>query len=223
MSISLVSSSWTLGNTLPTMPTHSIGNLIVGIATNDNSNIVPSKPSDWTLLWTLGATTSAIAVYYKYAKSNAETFGTWPNADHVSATVWSGSPNTIVWPWLISQATGTSTNMNWPAQVLNTFRTDSEDNALLAYGHNRSATNNLGQALGTLTNLFEQGDGVNYQVCAKYQLGRTTTWANTILGMGAAVLFRTVMIGFTEQTGYGFTGAGGGLFLPIGFTGGMNE
>jgi hypothetical protein len=206
------------------MPTHSVGNLIVGIGTNDNASIIPTKPADWTLLWTLGATTSAIAVYYKYAQSNAETFGTWTNADHVSATVWSGSPNTIVWPWLISQATGTSTNMNWPAQVLNTFRTDSEDNALLAYGHNRSATNNLGQTLGALTNLFEQGDGANYQVCTKYQLGRTTTWANTVLSMAASVLFRTVTVGLTEQTGYGFTSGGsGGLFLPIGFTGGMNE
>jgi len=223
MSISLVSSSWTLSNTLSTMPTHSVGNLIVGIGTNDNSNVVPTKPADWTLLWTLGATTSAIAVYYKYAQSNAETFGTWTNADHVSATVWSGSPNTIVWPWLMSQATGTSVNMNWPAQVLNTFRTGSEDNVLLAYGHNRSATNNLGQTLGSLTNLFEQGDGANYQVCTKYQLGRTTTWSNTVLPMGASVLFRTVMVGLTEQTVYGSTGSSGGLFLPIGFTGGMNE
>ena len=221
MSISKVSNAQALGNTL-VMPAHSIGNLILGLGTNDNSSIIPTKPAGWTLLWTLGATTSSIAAYYKYAQSTTETFGAWTNADHVSVTVWSGSPNTIVWPWLISQTTGVSANMNWPAQVLNSFRTDSEDNAIVAYGHNRSATNNLGQTLGALTNLFEEGDGVNYQVCKKYQVGRTATWANTILPMATSVTFRTVMFGLTEQTGYGFSGGGGGLILPSGFNGGFN-
>lgn len=196
------------------MPTHSIGNLILGIGTNDNGATIPTKPAGWTLLWTLGAGTSSIAAYYKYAQTTSEQFGTWTNADHVSVTVWGGSANTIVWPWLISQTTGVSANMNWPAQVLNSYRTDSEDNVLLAYGHNRSATNNLGQTLGALTNLFTEGDGVNYQVCAKYQLGRTTTWANTNLAMAASVTFRTVMFQLTEQTGYGFSG-GGGVTDPL--------
>ena len=214
MAITLVSNAQALSNTL-VIPTHSVGNLILGLATNDNSSVIPTKPAGWTLLWTLGATTSSIAAYYKYAQSTTETFGTWTNADHVSVTVWSGSPNTIVWPWLISQTTGVSANMNWPAQVLNSFRTDSEDNALVAYGHNRSATNNLGQTLGALTNLFTEGDGVNYQVCKKYQVGRTATWANTILTMATSVTFRTVMFGLTEQTGYGFSGGGGGVTDPL--------
>lgn len=208
MSISLVSNAQALADTL-TMPTHSTGNLLVGIATNDNAATVPTKPAGWTSLWSAGASTSAIAVYYKYAQSNAESFGTWTNADHVSVTVWSGSANTIVWPWFVSTSTGTSANMNWTAQTAGTFRTDSEDNVLLAYGHNRSSTNNLGQTLGALTNLFEQGDGVNYQVAAKYQLARSTIWANTILSMATSVLFRTVMLSLTEQTGYGFSGGGG--------------
>ena len=197
------------------MPTHSIGNLILGIGTNDNGATIPTKPVGWTLLWTLGASTSSIAAYYKYAQSSSEQFATWTNADHVSVTVWSGSANTIVWPWLISNNIGVSVNMNWIAQTLNSFRADAEDNALLAYGHNRSATNNLGQTLGALTNLFTEGDGVNYQVCAKYQLGRTTTWANTILPMAASVTFRTVMFGLTEQTAYGVGGGGSASFNPL--------
>lgn len=219
MSIALRSNQQALSDTL-TMPTHAVGDLIVGIATNDNAATIPTRPAGWTALWSIGAGTSAIAAYYKYAQSTAETFGTWTNADHVSVTCWYGSPNTIVWPWLISANTGTSANMNWLAQTAGTFRTDSEDNVLFAYGHNRSSTNNLGQTLGALTNLFAGGDGTNYQVCAKYQLARTSIWANTTLTMAASVVFRTVMLGFTEQTGYGFSG-GGGLILPRGYKGGL--
>ena len=214
MSISLISNAQALSDTL-TMPTHATGDLILGIGTNDNAATVPTKPAGWTALLSIGAGTSAIGVYYKYAQSNAETFGTWTNADHVSVTVWRGSANTIVWPWLISTNTGTSANMNWLAQTAGTFRTDSEDNVLLAYGHNRSSTNNLGQTLGALTNLFAQGDGVNYQVCAKYQLARTSIWANTQLTLAASVVFRTVMLGLTEQTGYGFSGGGSARMVNI--------
>ena len=214
MSISLVSNAQALSDTL-TMPTHATGDLILGIGTNDNAATVPTKPAGWTALLSIGAGTSAIGVYYKYAQSNAENFGTWTNSDHVSVTVWRGSANTIVWPWLISTNTGTSANMNWLAQTAGTFRTDSEDNVLLAYGHNRSSTNNLGQTLGAMTNLFAQGDGVNYQVCAKYQLARTSIWANTQLTLAASVVFRTVMLGLTEQTGYGFSGGGSARMVNI--------
>lgn len=131
MSISLVSNAQALSDTL-TMPTHATGDLIMGIATNDNAATIPTKPSDWTSLWAIGATTSAIAVYYKYAQSNAEAFGTWTNADHVSVTVWRGSANTIVWPWYVQTSTGTSVTMAWAAQVAGTFRTASQDNVLLA-------------------------------------------------------------------------------------------
>ena len=214
MSISLVSNAQALSDTL-TMPTHATGDLILGIGTNDNAATVPTKPAGWTSLWAIGATTSAIAVYYKYAQSNAETFGTWTNSDHVSVTVWRGSANTIVWPWFISANTGTSANMNWLAQTAGTFRTDSEDNVLFAYGHNRSSTNNLGQTLGAMTNLFADGDGTNYQVCAKYQLARTSIWANTQLTLAASVVFRTVMLCLTEQTGYGFSGGGSARMVNI--------
>ena len=213
MSISLVSNQQALSNTLA-MSTHSTGDLILGIGTNDNAATVPTKPAGWTALWSIGAGTSAIGVYYKYAQSNAENFGTWTNSDHVSVTVWRGSANTIVWPWLISANTGTSFNMNWLAQTAGTFRADSEDEVLFAYGHNRSSTNNLGQTLGALTNLFAGGDGTNYQVCAKYQLARASIWANTTLAMASSVVFRTVMLGLTEQTGYGFSG-GSASFNPL--------
>lgn len=222
MTIALRSNQQAVSDTL-TMPTHSTGDLILGIATRDNSTTAPTRPSGWTALFTIGSGTGSVTVGYKYAQSNAETFGTWTNASHVSATVWYGASNTIVWPWLLSTNTATSGTMSWTAQAAGTFRTSSEDNVLIAWGHNRSSTNNLGLTLGALTNLFEQGDGANYQVCVKYQLARTTVWSATSLGLAAAVFYRTAMLCLTEQTGYGFTGgSSGGLILPSGFNGGFN-
>ena len=221
MSISLVSNAQALTDTLA-MPTHATGDLILGIGTNDNAATIPTRPTGWTSLWSAGSGASAIAVYYKYAQSNAESFGTWTNADHVSVTVWRGAANTIVWPWFIQTQTATSATMSWAAQVAGTFRTASEDNVLLAYGHNRSSTNNLGQTLGALTNLFEQGDGTNYQVCAKYQLARSTIWASTSLTMATSVLYRALMLCLTEQTGYGFSG-GSSAVRMVNINGGADQ
>jgi hypothetical protein len=221
VTIALRSNQQAVSDTL-TMPTHSTGDLILGIATRDNSTTAPTRPSGWTALFTIGSGTGAVMVAYKYAQSNAETFGTWTNASHVSATVWYGSSNTIVWPWLLSTQTATSGTMSWLAQQTGSFRTGSEDNALVAWGHNRSSTNNLAQTLGALTNLFEQGDGTNYQVCVKYQLARTTAWASTSLTL-TSVFYRTAMICLTEQTGYGFTGgSSGAMFFRPGMSGGMD-
>jgi hypothetical protein len=96
--------------------------------------------------------------------------------------------------------------MSWAAQGAGLFRTDSEDTALFAYGHNRSSTNNLAQTLGALTNLFEQGDGTNFQCVGKYQLGRTTAWSGTSISLATSAFWRTVMISLTEQTVYGISG-----------------
>lgn len=201
------------------MPTHATGDLILVCTTNDNAATSPTLPTGYINLWALGSGTGAMTVGYKYAQSNAETTGTWTNSDQTSVTVWRGSSNTIVWPWFISANTGTSTNMLWTAQSGGTFRTSSEDNVLFAYGHNRSTTNNLAQTLGALTNLFEQGDGTNFQCAGKYQLSRTTVWSGTTLTMATSAFWRTVMLCLTEQTGYGFTG-GGRIFFRPGLNGG---
>ena len=149
MSISLVSNAQAAADTV-TMPTHATGDLILVCTTNDNATTTPTLPSGYINLWALGSGTGAMAVGYKYAQSNAEATGTWTNADQISVTVWRGSSNTIVFPWQLSSGTSTSGTMSWGAQPTGTFRTSSEDNALFAYGHNRSTTNNLAQTLGAL-------------------------------------------------------------------------
>lgn len=221
MSISLVSNVQALSDTA-TPSTHATGDLLLVCAANDGATTLPTLPTGWINLSSIGNNSIGLRFGYKYAQSASETFGTWTNADHVSMTVWRGSVNTIVYPWFISTNGGTSTSMTWLAQTSGTFRTSSEDNVLFAYGHNRSSTNNLAQTLGAMTNLFQDGDGANYQVCAKYQLARTTAWTSTTLTMATSVAWRTYMFCLTEQTGYGFTGgSGGGLILPSGFNGGF--
>lgn len=222
MSISLRTSASAFSTTL-TMPTHATGDLVLGFGTRDNNATAPTLPPGWDILLSTGSGTGAVLIAYKYAQSNAETFGTWANASHVAVTCWYGSANTIVWPWLLSTNSATSGTMSWLAQPTGTFRTGTEDNAFIAWGHNRSSTNNLAQTLGALVNTLTEGDGVNYQVCLKHQLGRTTAWASTSLGLATSVFFRNAMICVTEQTVYGISGGSSGLFLPIGFTGGMNE
>jgi hypothetical protein len=214
MSISLVSNAQELNNTITTMPTHRVGNLLLACTARDGSTIPPTMPPGWINLGGVGNNNIALNFGYKYAQSISESFGTWTNADHVSLTVWEGSTNTIVFPWYLSTNGGSTVSMNWSAQPLGTFRTSSEDNVLFAYGHNRSATNNLGQTLGALTNLFEEGNGTTYQVCAKYQLGRTTAWASTTLTMAVAVAWRTFMFCLTEQTVYGI-GGGSAIKNPL--------
>jgi hypothetical protein len=214
MSISLVSNAQELNNTITTMPTHAVGDLLFMSAANDAASTAPTLPPGWVSISGVGNSNIGLTFGYKYAQSTSETAGTWANADHMSITVWRGSANTIVFPWFISTTGSTNTTMSWAAQTASTFRTNSEDNALFAYGHNRSSTNNLSQTLGALTNLFTEGDGANYQVCGKYQLGRTTAWAATSLTMAAPVAWRTYMFCFTEQTVYGI-GGGSAIKNPL--------
>jgi hypothetical protein len=222
MSIVLVSNAQYISNS-GAMPAHATGDLLLVCTTNDNATVTPTVPSGYINLWALGSGTGAMTVGYKYAQSNAESTGTWTNADQISVTVWRGSVNTIVWPWQLSTNTGSTTNMLWSAQGAGLFRTGSEDTALFAYGHNRSTTNNLAQTLGAMTNLFEQGDGTAFQCAGKYQLGRTTAWAGTTLAMVTSAFWRTLVISLTEQTGYGFSGGGGGgVILPRTFEGGYS-
>jgi hypothetical protein len=221
MTIALRSDQHNTGNTL-TMPTHATGDLLLAFATRDNSTVAPTLPTGWTALFSIGSGTGAVLIAYKYAQSNAETFGTWTNASHVAVTVWYGAANTIVWPWLLSTNTATSGTMTWLAQTTGTFRTSSEDNVLVAWGHNRSSTNNLALTLGALTNLFAEGDGSTYQVCVKYQLARTTAWSATSLGLAASVFYRTAMLCLTEQAVYGSTG-GGGSVRQVNIRGGADQ
>lgn len=221
MSIALRGNVQYLSNT-GAMPTHQAGDLLLVFAWNDNSATPPTIPTGWVSRYSVGAASGTIVCAYRVAQSNAESFGTWTNADHVSMTSWYGSANTTIFPNFISGSSGTSTAMNWAAQTAGTFQTGAEDQVLVAWGANRNTTNNMAQTLGALTNLFDQGDGVNFQAAVKYQLARTTIWASTSLTMATSAFWRTLMVGLVEQTAYGLSASGGGLLVPRNFEGGYS-
>lgn len=220
MSITLRSNQQALSNTL-TMPAHQAGDLLLTFAWNDNSATAPTIPSGWVTRFNVGAATGTVVCGYKIAQSNAESFGTWTNADHVSVSVWYGSANTTIQPHFVSGGSSTSTTMSWALQTAGTFQQGAEDQVLVAWGANRNTTNNLAQTLGALTNLFDQGDGTNFQVAVKYQLARTTIWSATSITLATSSFWRALMVSLVEQTAYGVTG-GGGLILPRPLNGGYS-
>lgn len=206
MSISLVDSRTILGDTFSTQPSHVAGDTFIAFGYRDANATVPTKPSGWVNLYSVSVSTGSLIVAYKYAQSNADTFGTWVGANHLSGTVWRGSANTIIFPSDRIIGSTTNTSMSWGGQTTGTFAQDAEDVALFAYGINRNTTNNLGQTLGALTNLFADSNGSTFQTCGKFQTGRLTAWASTAITLGLSSLWRTVMLILIEQTKYGASG-----------------
>lgn len=219
MTITRRSNAEAASNTV-SMPTHQAGDLLLVFAWNDNSATAPTVPAGWVTRYNVGASGGTIVCAYKIAQSSSESTGTWTNADHVSVTVWYGGANSTIVPEFISGGSGTSVTINWGAQTAGTNLVNAEDRALVAWGVNRNTTNNLAQTLGALTDLFVQGDGVNFQVAVKTQTGRTAIWASTSITVATSAFWRTLMVGLTEQTAYGVTG-GGNVILPSGFNGGF--
>jgi hypothetical protein len=214
VTISLVDHVTELADSLPAQPMHATGDLMLCHAYRDGAAGAPTKPSGWVNLYTISAATGAYMVAYKYAQSSADTFGTWTNASHLTATVWRGAANTIVFPSYTSVGGTTNATMNWPAQPVGSFTEDAEDVALFAYGVNRNTTNNLAQTLGALTNLFDEGNGSTFQACGKYQLARSTIWASTSITLATSSLWRTLMLSLIEQSVYG-AGGGSASFNPL--------
>lgn len=206
MAITLVDSRTFLGDSFSTQPTHDTGDLFICHGYRDASATPATKPAGWVNLYTVSVSTGSYIVAYKYAQSNADTFGTWTNASHLTGTVWRGGANTIVFPSDRIIGGTTNTTMNWPAQTAGTFAQDAEDIALFAYGVNRNITNNLNATLGALTNLFADSNGSTFQACGKFQTGRLTAWASTSITLGLSSLWRTVMLILIEQTKYGASG-----------------
>lgn len=222
MSISLVDHATEFADSLTAQPTHATGDLFVCNAYRDAVSGAPTKPSGWVTLYTVAASTGSYMVAYKYAQSSGDTFGTWTNASHLTATVWRGAANTIVFPSYTSANSTTNTAMNWAAQPAGSFTTDAEDVALFAYGVNRNTTNNLAQTLGALTSLFDEGNGSTFQACGKYQLARSTIWASTSITIATSSLWRTLMLSLIEQTVYGI-GGGSSAARMVNINGGADQ
>lgn len=204
MTISIVGSATNLGNTI-TMPTHAAGDLLVLFAYNDGASTAVTLPTGWVERAGLAlGGVGYIRIGYKYAQSNAETSGTWTNADHIFAISMRGGANTLLFPNFVVSNTGTSATINYAAQTTGTFQTNAEDQALISWVASRNSTNTLTAPTG-MTAEQSATDSANFvaQICR--QLARTTIWASTNVTVTNSALYRTIMLSVVESTVYGIS------------------
>jgi hypothetical protein len=186
------------------IPSHAAGDLIIVHAMNHASATVPTKPSGWVTSYSAGVAGGALLVAYKHAQSNAETSGTWTNADHLFVTVWRGGTNTIVVPEFISTNSATTVTVNYAAQTAGSVKTDAANAALLAYILNSNTANTL-LAPGATTDLQSATDSSTWQAKQYYQLNRTATWATTNVVQTNSAFYRSLMLTLIESDLYGIS------------------
>ena len=203
MTIALQGNDSALSDSI-SIPSHAAGDLIVIHSMNHASSTVPTKPSGWVTSYSAGVAGGSVLVAYKHAQSNAETSGTWTNADHLFVTVWRGGANTIVVPEFISTQTGTSVTIAYPAQTAGTVKTDAANMALLAYVLNSNTSNTL-LAPGATTDLQSATDSSTWQAKQYYQLSRTAIWASTNVGQTTSAFYRSLMVTLIESDLYGIS------------------
>lgn len=202
------------------VPSHLVRDTIMIHAMNHASTTLPVKPdASWITSYSASIAGGSVLVAYKHAQSNAETSGTWTNADHLFVTVWRGGTNTIVVPEFISTQTGTSVTIAYPAQTAGTVKTDAANMALLAYVLNSNTANTL-LAPGATTDLQSATDSSTWQAKQYYQLSRTATWASTNVTQATSAFYRSLMLTLIESDLYGISS--GGIFFRPGMSGGLD-
>jgi hypothetical protein len=195
------------------MLTHAAGDLLLWFAYRDNSATVPTIPSGWVTRVSLSQSLGSLAIAYKYAANNSESFGTWTNATQIFASVWRGDPNTLIFPNYLSTNNANSTTINYLSQTANTFQTNASDQALVGWVANRNSANTLSSPSG-MTLAQSATDGSAWQTRLDYQLSRTTIWPSTNVMVTNSAPWRTFVLSLVESPVYGISG-GGGVFNPI--------
>lgn len=219
MTIALQASS-TVNASTGTMISHDVGDLLLWFAYNDGATVIPTVPAGWVTRFSQSLGTGSYVMAYKFAQTSSESYGTWTNADQIFASVWRGGPNTLVFPNYISGGAATATTVIYSAQTPGTFQTGASDQALIAWTQMRNVVNVLTSPSG-MTLAQSATDGSVWQTRLDYQLNRTTIWPTTNVTVANLALYRTLVFGLVESPIYSVSS--GGLILPLGFSGGMNE
>jgi len=185
---------------------HSAGDLLLVFAYNDNSATVPTLPTGWVTRVSLSISNGSLLIGYKYAQSSSENIGNWTNADQIYATVWRGSPNSLIFPNYISTASATSVTISYGVQTANTFQTGATNQALVAWTLNRNATNTINTPTGFTLGLSAT-DSSLWQTRFHYQLNRTTFFSALTTSITTSSLWRTFVLSLVESEVYGITGS----------------
>jgi hypothetical protein len=220
MTIALQASS-TVNAATGSMLTHAAGDLLLWFAYRDNSATVPTIPSGWVTRVSLSQSLGSLAIAYKYAQSNSESYGTWTNATQIFASVWRGDPNTLIFPNYLSTNNATSTTISYLSQTANTFQTNASDQALVGWVANRNSANTLSSPSG-MTLAQSATDGSAWQTRLDYQLSRTTIWPSTNVAVTNSAAWRTFVLSLVESPVYGISG-GGGSVRQVNIRGGADQ
>jgi hypothetical protein len=215
MAISRVSSA-TNNGTGVTLGTHAKGELILYLAYNFNSPVIPTLPASVRSIYTRSGSAGAHRIGYYIADSSSETVGTtgWTNADNVTAIVYRASSTSVVVPSFISANTASSTTMIYAAQAAGTFKDNATDIWYLGYCMFNSAANSLATLAPTGMTNVNNSVGTGFEVAVHdTNATRTSIWTGqTVTGTVTAIHFETVIE--LLEVDHRVAG-GGGSYSPI--------
>lgn len=221
MAISRISSA-SNNSTSVTIGTHDANDLILIMAFNDGSSTAPTLASGWINVRNTGGNNTGYVLAYKIATSNAETSGTWTNADVVVAIVYRGGTNCLVIPaWLSDNTFASGTTITLAAQPAGTFPTNISDFGVLGFCQSRSASNSLAtNVFSGMTNIGSATDGSVWELAWHDQLPRTTAWPSTSITVANSAAHRAILFGLYEIT---YPSAGSSGFRPVNIRGGADQ
>jgi hypothetical protein len=223
VSISRISSATNNGTTV-TLGTHAKGDLILYLAYNQGSGVIPTLPTGVLGLYSRSSSSGSQRIGYYIADSASETVGTtgWTNADNVTSLVYRGGSSSIVVPSFLSVGSGTSTTISYTAQVAGTLKENAADLWLAGYCMNNSVLNNLSSLAPSGMSSINNSVGTNFEV-ATYDTNatRTTVWPTTNVTAANSATYFTIVIELLELD-HRVAGGGGGLILPRSMDGGYS-
>lgn len=100
--------------TTPTVPTHAIGDLILGWAFRDGSTTPPSLPSGYRNIATVAGTSCSARLFCKEATATNDTMGAATNATETQCVVYRSSTGFCV-PGYVATNAGTTNTLNYAA------------------------------------------------------------------------------------------------------------
>lgn len=109
------------GTTSVTMPTHRVGDFLIGFAFRDGSTTNPTIPAGWTNVTnTTDGTLCSLSIGYKVARSSSETSGTWTSASRMIVVNYRyQQSNSSATPLgTISAGSGSTNTVNYAARAL---------------------------------------------------------------------------------------------------------
>jgi hypothetical protein len=222
MTISRISSA-TNNGTGVTLGTHAKGDLILYLAYNQGSGVIPTLPTGVLGLYSRSSSSGSQRIGYYIADSSSETVGTtgWTNADNVTSLVYRGGSSSVVVPSFISINSTASTTITYPTQVAGTLKENATDLWLVGYGISNSVLNNLSSLAPSGMSSINNSVGANFEV-ATYDTNatRTTAWPSTNVTAANSATYFAIVLELLEVDHK--TTTGGGLILPRAMNGGYS-